>query len=79
MPELIVMDSTGDTRLEFKPVAESVEDEAAVAKSMAVFAEMMGQGYIAAQYTGNGDEKFLTRSFDPTAPKIVMYPQLIGG
>ena len=72
MNELIIMDSTGDSRV-------VLSDETKVAEAMTKFAEMMGKGYIAAQYTGNGDEKFLTRTFDPTAPKIVMYPQLIGG
>ena len=75
MPELIVMDRTGDTRTSFV-----VDDKKAVKAAMTRFKELMGKGYIAAQAGVNWERGQLIRKFNPRAETdIIMYPPFIGG
>jgi hypothetical protein len=74
MPELIVMDRTGDSRMTFNASADSPE----TVKAMARFTEMTRKGYIAYSKAEDGSTK-LIRAFDPNAAEIIMNPQLIGG
>lgn len=69
---LAVLDHTGDTRIEWDP---EKPDEVAAARKM--FDELKEKRYLAYRVT-RGDRD-LIRKFDPSAAKIVMSPQLVGG
>jgi hypothetical protein len=69
----IVMDLTGDTRHQFDPC-----DAAAVAKAEARFEELTGAGFTAAERTGPGQSKVVTK-FDPAAEETLFIPRLKGG
>lgn len=72
--ELIIMDASGDDRVTFK-----VDDKAAIDIAMARFAEVVATtGAIAYKQLPDGS-KALTRTLDPTSPKTILHPQLIGG
>jgi len=68
----IVMDQNGDTRFEFDPA-----DEAAIAKAMERFNELIRLGFTAAERTGTGTLRKVTE-FDPTMEALFM-PRLVGG
>jgi hypothetical protein len=69
----IVMDRNGDTRHVFDP-----GDRAAVKTAMDRFAQLTGQGYIAARRTGNGASERI-KAFDATATETLFVPPLAGG
>lgn len=69
---LAVLDHTGDTRIEWDP---DKPDEVAAARTM--FADLKDKRYLA--YRVDGEHHELIRKFDPSARKIVMSPQLVGG
>ena len=73
MARQIVMDATGDTRIEFDP-----KDAAAVAEALAQFKELTGAGFTAAVRRGSGTSE-LVRHFDPFADETVFFPRLRGG
>jgi len=73
MPQLIVMDGTGDSRMDFSGGKSS----ASTKKAMERFNELMGQGYIAVKSDGSGNKQ-LTRKFD-AGGDIILHRQLIGG
>lgn len=69
---LAVLDHTGDTRIEWDP---DEPDEVAAARAM--FDNLQDKRYLAYRVTGRDREQI--RKFDPSAAKIVMSPQLVGG
>jgi hypothetical protein len=69
----IVMDTSGDTRLQFDP-----EDASAVAEAEKRFHELTEAGFIAAKRTGRGTSE-LVRDFDPAVQETVFIPRLVGG
>lgn len=73
MPRQIVMDHTGDTRHEF-----DANDAAALAAAEERFRELTGQGFTAAERTGEGTQK-LVRAFDPAAEETIFHARLVGG
>ena len=73
MATQIVMDHTGDTRHQFDP-----SDATAVAKAEARFKELTGAGFTAAERTGPGKSKVVTK-FDPAAEETLFIPRLKGG
>jgi hypothetical protein len=73
MPQLIIPDASGDTRMEF-----TADDDAAVSSCMAVFNDLRAKGYAAADVS-DPDNKRTIKAFDRTATRIIMLPQLIGG
>jgi hypothetical protein len=70
---LAVLDHTGDTRIEWDP---EKPDEVAAARKM--FDELKEKRYLAYR-AGENAEPTMIRKFDPSAAKIVMTPQLVGG
>jgi hypothetical protein len=73
MATQIVMDQTGDRRLQFDPA-----DHAEVARAERLFRNLTGAGFTAAVRTADGESKRI-RSFDPTAEETLFFPRLIGG
>ena len=73
MATQIVIDHTGDTRHQFDP-----SDAAAVAKADSRFKELTGAGFTAAERTGPGQSKVVTK-FDPAAEETLFIPRLKGG
>lgn len=70
---LSVLDRTGDTTVLFRPdVAEEVD------KARTEFDTRQKEGYLAYQVPQDG-EPVVVRDFDPSAPRTVMSPQLVGG
>lgn len=72
MGKLHVMDQTGHSTHDVDP-----NDRVSVDQANAMFAELMGKGYTAAERTGNG-EATVTRTLNPEA-ETVFYPRLKGG
>lgn len=70
---LSITDHTGDTRLEW-----SAEDDAEVAIAKAAFDAAKEKGHLAYTETADGTREIM-RTFDASAEKIVMTPQLVGG
>jgi hypothetical protein len=73
MATQIVMDHTGDTRHQFDPA-----DATDLAEAEARFYELTGAGFTAAERTGPGQSKVVTR-FDPSAEETLFIPRLKGG
>lgn len=73
MPTQIVMDRTGDSRHQF-----DAGDAKALQAAEKRFLELTGQGFTAAERTGNG-EATVTRRFNPKAEETLFFPRLQGG
>lgn len=73
MHELAILDHTGDTKVRFDPA-----DTASVDQAQKAWDAAKEKGYLAYAVRG-GDGAEIMREFDPTAPQIVMSPQLVGG
>lgn len=71
---LHVLDSTGDTRTIWNP---ENQDEVDAAK--ATFTRLKGKGYLAYTVDESGQRGEVIREFDPSAGRIIMAPQLVGG
>lgn len=71
---LHVLDHTGDTRTIWNP---ENQDEVDAAK--ATFAKLKKKNYLAYTVNEKGDKGEVIREFDPTAGRIIMSPQLVGG
>jgi hypothetical protein len=73
MPELNVLDQTGDTTIGWDP---SRPDEVDAARE--TFRKLKAKGYLAYRTEGK-DKGEAIREFDPRAERIVMSPPLAGG
>ena len=72
---LHVMDHTGDTRLMWD---KGNDDEVSTAREM--FRKLKAKGFLAYTVRGKKGEKGeVLREFDPSAERIIMSPQLVGG
>jgi hypothetical protein len=70
----IVMDKSGDTRVEF-----DAADNEAVARAERRFHELTGKGFRAVALGKDGGPGRLMRHFDPTVEQSLFIPQLQGG
>ena len=73
MATQIVMDHTGDTRHQF-----DAADIAAVAEAERRFEVLTGAGFTAAERTGPGESKIVSK-FDARAQETLFIPRLQGG
>ena len=73
MSALLIMDHTGHSTFEFDP-----KNSAAVAEAMERFEALIKQGYTAAERTGSGTQRKVTK-FDPNRTETMFHPRLIGG
>lgn len=71
---LHVLDHTGDSRTIWNP---ENQDEVDAAKEM--FNRLKRKGYLAYKVDETGGKGEQIREFDPTAGRIIMSPQLVGG
>jgi hypothetical protein len=72
--QLCVMDETGDSRIQWD--RDNPEE---VAKAEARFNELKKNGFMAYSVNRKGDKGTVLQSFDPTAERIIMHSQMIGG
>jgi hypothetical protein len=70
----IVMDKSGDTRVEF-----DAADNEAVARAERHFYELTGKGFRPVALGKDGSPGTLMRKFDPTVEQSLFIPQLQGG
>lgn len=71
---LIVMDHTGDTKIIWD------EDQAAeVDNARETFNRMKKQGYLAYSVDRKGDKGTVIKEFDPSAERLIMSKQTVGG
>ncbi len=74
MSELMVLDRTGDTRLQWS--RKNVDEVAAARKR---FDEYKAKGYLAYKVNKAGDQGEVLQAFDPDAERVILAPQSIGG
>jgi hypothetical protein len=74
MPELAVMDRTGDTKIIWD---KDKPDEVETAKD--TFKKLKGKGYLAYSVKEKGAKGEVIHEFDPDAEKIILAPQMRGG
>lgn len=71
---LYVLDGSGDSRFMW---SKDNPDEINAAKKQ--FKALKDKGYIAYKVNAAGEKGEVLREFDPTAEKVIMAPQLVGG
>jgi len=71
---LHLMDSTGDTRIEWDPTKP---DEVKMARK--AFDEAKKKKYLTYKVDRRGNQGELLREFDPAAERIICTPQTVGG
>lgn len=71
---LCCLDQTGDTKVIWDP---RNTDEVACAK--ATFDKLTKKGHAAFSVNADGSQGTQIRAFDPTAEKIILVPQMVGG
>lgn len=71
---IMVLDGSGDSRFMW---SKDNPDEISAAKK--TFKRLKEKGYLAYTVRANGDKGEVIQEFDPTAEKIIMAPQLVGG
>lgn len=74
MSELIVMDETGDTRLQWE---KDRADQVKAAEER--FHKLRGEGYAAYKVNAKGEQAEVIQHFDPTLEKILFRPPMQGG
>lgn len=75
MATLRILDSSGDTKLEWSPT-----DTASVEEVRRRFDELIDNGYYAYAFaTPDTERPTMTRSFNPDAHEIITAPRLVGG
>jgi hypothetical protein len=74
MSELMVLDRTGDTRLQWD---QESQDQVAAARKR--FDELKAKGYASFKVNKNGNQGEQIDKFDPTEERIVLLPQMVGG
>lgn len=72
--EMIVMDTTGDSKTIWDP---GNADEVEAARE--TFKNLKKKGYLAYSVKGDGEKGKLLQEFDPAAGKIIMSPMMRGG
>lgn len=71
---LCAMDDTGDSRIQWER-----SDPLQVEKARLRFDELKKKGYMAYSVNSKGDQGVVLGDFDPTAERIIMHSQMIGG
>lgn len=71
---IMVLDGSGDSRFMW---SKDNPDEIDAAKK--TFKRLKDKGYLAYKVKSDGSRGEVIREFDPTAEKIIMAPQLVGG
>lgn len=71
---LQVLDGSGDSRFMWN---KDNADEVSAAKE--TFQKLKDKKYLAYKVNADGSRGEVIREFDPTAEKIIMAPQLVGG
>ena len=74
MSELMVLDSTGDTRLQWN---QTNHDEVDAARKR--FNELTKKGYAAFKANRSGSQGEQIDAFDPTAERCILIPPMVGG
>lgn len=72
--ELMILDGTGDTRLQWN---ERNRDEVAAARKR--FDELKTKGYAAFKVNRSGSQGEQIDAFDPAAERLIMMPPMVGG
>jgi len=72
--ELTILDHTGDKTIEWNP-----RDPDEVNKARLEFAKQKAKGHLSYRLDADGNRGAVIREFDPTARRIVMAPQTVGG
>lgn len=71
---MFVMDESGDTRLQWNP-----KNQAEVDAARRRFDDLKRRGYLAYKVDRRGGQGEVLDAFDPTAQRIIMAPQMVGG
>jgi hypothetical protein len=71
---LNVLDDTGDTRMQWDR-----SNPAEVAKAEARFNDLKAKGFLAYKVNKKGDMGEVLSAFDPSAERIILHSQMIGG
>ena len=74
MSELMVLDQTGDTRLQWRG-----SDPTEVAAARKRFNELKSKGYAAFKVNRSGNQGEQIDAFDPDAERLVLMPPMVGG
>lgn len=74
MPEMLVMDRTGDSKTIWNPDSP---DEVAAAEVQ--FNTLKKKGYLAYSVEADGGKGRVIKEFDPKAGKIILSPPMAGG
>lgn len=74
MPEMSILDATGDTKLIWSP---SNPDE--VENARRTFNDLKAKGYLAYSVSADGSKGSVLTAFDPNAEKIILSPPVRGG
>lgn len=74
MSELMVLDRSGDTRLQWN---DYNADEVEAAKKR--FAEFKNKGYAAFKVNRKGDQGEQIDEFDAAAERLILIPPMVGG
>lgn len=69
-----IMDDTGDSRIQWDP-----KNPAEVAKAEARFRELKAKGFLAYKVGKDGKQGEVIAAFDPTAERIILHSQMVGG
>jgi hypothetical protein len=71
---LAVLDKSGDTEVRWNR-----NREAEVEAARTTFDSLRAKGYMAYRMTASGSRGEVIREFDPTAERIILAPQMVGG
>jgi hypothetical protein len=74
MSELMVLDRTGDTRIQWR---SGNHDEVEAARSR--FNDLKSKGYAAFRVNRAGNQGEQIDAFDATAERLILVPQFVGG
>jgi hypothetical protein len=74
MSELMILNSTGDTRIAWDPTKH---DQVAAAKKR--FQELKSKGYAAFKVNASGSQGEQLDAFDPMEERTILIPPMVGG
>ena len=74
MPELCVMDHTGDTKIIWDR-----SDPASVENAKETFEKFKKKGYLAYSVKKDGEKGSVVREFDIDAERLIFIPPIVGG
>ena len=74
LSELSVLDSSGDSRMQWDP-----NNPMQVAAARARFDELKAKRYVAYKLDASGSQGEKIDEFDPTAQRLLLHGQMVGG